>query len=289
MTKSAIERIDDLISEVDQIRGKFGNGDLNSSVLTIDLSNVGTLQVQPTGLTPNNSFQDLKDTSTTSLDSSSAILNLSSDIDEIMIKNLLDSDQNYTTEDTGWLNLIKAFPLERNVKQGIISKEEYGLNDPPPFDDSINQLSNNLVYRTDLKVWTIVPDDSFRFGKEIKPQPFLNRQQSFKFSKKKIEPKISSKLDMKTKKKPKIQIVPDSLVINRTFNDPVDDQQYQFSSPELSKSKGSSPSTKKSKLQLHASRTRSQSIDELTKSADSSPLVEIRSKKRNQERITIIL
>ena len=59
---------------------------------------------------------------------------------------------------------------------------------------------------------------------------------------------------MKTKKKPKIQIVPDSLVINRTFNDPVDDQQYQFSSPELNKSKGSSPSTKKSKLQLNASR-----------------------------------
>ena len=58
--KSAIERIDDLITEVDQIRGKFGNGDLNSSVLTIDLSNVGTTPVQPTGLTPNNSFQDLK-------------------------------------------------------------------------------------------------------------------------------------------------------------------------------------------------------------------------------------
>ena len=58
--KSAIERIDDLITEVDQIRGKFGNGELNSSVLTIDLSNVGTTTVQPTGLTPNNSFQDLK-------------------------------------------------------------------------------------------------------------------------------------------------------------------------------------------------------------------------------------
>ena len=58
--KSAIERIDDLITEVDQIRGKFGNGDLNSSVLTIDLSNVGATPVQPTGLTPNNSFQDLK-------------------------------------------------------------------------------------------------------------------------------------------------------------------------------------------------------------------------------------
>ena len=58
--KSAIERIDDLITEVDQIRGKFGNGDLNSSTLTIDLSNVGTTPVQQTGLTPNNSFQDLK-------------------------------------------------------------------------------------------------------------------------------------------------------------------------------------------------------------------------------------
>ena len=60
----------------------------------------------------------LLDTSTTSLDSSGAILNLSSDIDEILIKNLLESDQNYTAEDTGWINLIKAFPLERNVKQG---------------------------------------------------------------------------------------------------------------------------------------------------------------------------
>ena len=49
-----------MITEVDQIRGKFGNGDLNSSVLTIDLSNVGATPVQPTGLTPNNSFQDLK-------------------------------------------------------------------------------------------------------------------------------------------------------------------------------------------------------------------------------------
>ena len=39
-----------------------------------------------------------------------------------------------------------------NHSKGIISKEEYGLNDPPPFDDSINQLSNNLVFRTDLKV-----------------------------------------------------------------------------------------------------------------------------------------
>ena len=58
--KSAIERIDDLITEVDQIRGKFGNGDLNNSTLTIDLSNVGTTPVQSTGLTPNNSFQDLK-------------------------------------------------------------------------------------------------------------------------------------------------------------------------------------------------------------------------------------
>ena len=58
--KSAIERIDDLITEVDQIRGKFGNGDLNSSTLTIDLSNVGTTPIQQTGLTPNNSFQDLK-------------------------------------------------------------------------------------------------------------------------------------------------------------------------------------------------------------------------------------
>ena len=42
-------------------------------------------------------------------------------------------------------------------------------------------------------------------------------------------------------------------------------------------------------LEVSQKRTRSQSIDELTKSADSSPLVEIRSKKRNQERITIIL
>ena len=58
--QSAIERIDDLITEVDQIRGKFGNGDLNSSVLTIDLTNVGTAPVQPSGLTPNNSSQDLK-------------------------------------------------------------------------------------------------------------------------------------------------------------------------------------------------------------------------------------
>jgi len=39
-----------------------------------------------------------------------------------------------------------------NHSKGIISKEEYGLNDPPPFDDAINQLSNNLVFRTDLKV-----------------------------------------------------------------------------------------------------------------------------------------
>ena len=59
------------------------------------------------------------------------------------------------------------------------------------------------------------------------------------------------------KKKPKIQIIPDSLVINRTFNEPVEDhqyQQYQFSSPEMNKSKGSSPSSKKSKLQINASR-----------------------------------
>ena len=49
-----------MITEVDQIRGKFGNGDLNSSVLTIDLTNVGTAPVQPSGLTPNNSSHDLK-------------------------------------------------------------------------------------------------------------------------------------------------------------------------------------------------------------------------------------
>ena len=52
---------------------------------------------------------------------------------------------------TVWILESKLFSL--NHSKGIISKEEYGLNDPPPFDDSINQLSNNLVFRTDLKVW----------------------------------------------------------------------------------------------------------------------------------------
>ena len=98
--------------------------------------------------TSNSSLSDLKDVN---LDSS-PLLKLSSDINGLLSRDLLEGDTTFNDFDHGWVNLIKSFPLQRNIKQGIVTHADVGFNQPLPTLSPSNAPNCNLVYRTDLKV-----------------------------------------------------------------------------------------------------------------------------------------
>lgn len=239
MTKSALDRLDALIDDVDDFRERvLGVTNDDSHISVTDNSSFST---------SNSSLSD-----PSNLDSPLPLLKLSTDIDDLLSRDLLESNGSFNTLDHGWVKLIKSFPLQRNVKQGIVTQSEFGFNQPLPTVTPSNAPNCNLVYRTDLKTWTTIPEDSFNFT--TLPKPFVTRHHSFKFGrKKKTEPKRKPN-SVRLRPKPKIEMVSDSLVI-KSFND----------------------STKK-KLTISSSATTtsyegSSSIGELTNSADSSPLV----------------
>ena len=105
--QTAIDQLNDLIDEVDLIRENIKTQKQREDPLPVSL--------------PENE-QKLDQTS----QFSAPILKLSSDIDEIMVKNLLLTEMEAPDDlnccrAASWINIIKAFPLERNVKQNLIT------------------------------------------------------------------------------------------------------------------------------------------------------------------------
>ena len=85
---------------------------------------------------------------------------MTEDIDLMKVKQLLESPSIETQSDYGWLNMIRAFPLQRNLKQGLVSNTELFDLPVPPKD--IPADNPNCVYRMDTHTWTILPEDNFK-------------------------------------------------------------------------------------------------------------------------------
>ena len=78
------------------------------------------------------------------------MVDLTEDIDLMKVRQLLDSPSSQIMSDFGWLNVIKAFPLQRNLKQGLVSNTE--LFDLPVPPKQLPADNPNCVYRMDTKV-----------------------------------------------------------------------------------------------------------------------------------------
>merc|ERR1739838_881072 len=113
MTKSALDRLDALIDDVDDFRERvLGVTNDDSHISVTDNSSFST---------SNSSLSD-----PSNLDSPLPLLKLSTDIDDLLSRDLLESNGSFNTLDHGCVNLIKSFPLQRNVKQGIVTQSEFG-------------------------------------------------------------------------------------------------------------------------------------------------------------------
>jgi len=178
MKKSAVDRLDELIDDVDDFRERiFGVTNETLNLAERDTSSNGSFSTSNSSLSEAN------------LDSS-PLLKLSSDINGLLSRDLLEGDTTFNDFDHGWINLIKSFPLQRNIKQGIVTHADVGFNQPLPTLTPSKAPNFNLVYRTDLKIWITIPEDNFNFTTLPKvlsfgPKPFVSRNHSFKFGRKK--------------------------------------------------------------------------------------------------------
>ena len=46
-------------------------------------------------------------------------MDLTEDIDLMKVKKMLDSPYPQMLQDHGWMKIVRAFPLQRNIKQGL--------------------------------------------------------------------------------------------------------------------------------------------------------------------------
>ena len=67
---------------------------------------------------------------------------------------LIESPYQEVLSDSGWLNIIKAFPLQKNLKQGLVSHADLFDYPVPPPD--IPADDPNCAFRVDTKVLSIL-------------------------------------------------------------------------------------------------------------------------------------
>ena len=104
------------------------------------------------------------DFSLPSLEQDKPLVDVTGDIDLVMIKNLLESPVNssFFDRDPGWHKMIQAFPLNRNLVQGTVSHSEY--YDVPVMLKDLGETNPNMVYRPDHKCWISLAADNFKIN-----------------------------------------------------------------------------------------------------------------------------
>jgi len=95
-------------------------------------------------------------------------MDLTEDIDLMKVKKMLDSPYPQMLQDHGWMKIVRAFPLQRNIKQGLVSN--FDVFDLPVPPRTIPADNPNCVYRFDTQTWTILPEDNFNIVQRPKDE-----------------------------------------------------------------------------------------------------------------------